>query len=223
VVVIALIATRFAWLFPSVWTSRWRRKRVPDAASPRSARETAVTAWAGMRGVVTVATALALPLATDGGDAFPERHLIVFVALVAVLVTLVLQGLTLAPVVRWLHVGGDSRVDTEVRALRRRAMVAALDVIGDDDVETPERVRNAVALQYEGYLAAHDALGTARHGAADNDDDPGDENAVEALLRRAAEAERDVVIRARHVGEVSPEAADEVMSEVEARLVRGTE
>lgn len=219
-VVLALVATRFAWMFPAVWVSRWRRKRLASQASPRSARETAVTAWAGMRGVVTIATALALPAATHAGDAFPERSTIVFVALVTVLATLVLQGLTLAPVVRWLRVGGDSSVAHEVRTLRRRAMVAALDVITSDDVETPQRVREAVALQYEGYLAAHDALRTARHGRDDDEDDPGDENEVEALLRRASEAEREVVIRARRLGEASPEAADVVLSEVELRAAR---
>ncbi len=176
-----------------------------------------------MRGVVTVATALALPAAVAGGAVFPERHTIVFVGLVTVLVTLVAQGLTLAPLVRVLKVGSDVDVNREARRLRRRATAEALEMLRSDTEDVPERVREAVIMQYRGYLAAQDALVTARHGVDDVDDDTGDEKAVDDLLRRAAEVEREVVISARRHGEVSPEAADEVLDDVESRAVRDSE
>lgn len=185
------------------------------------ARETTVTAWAGMRGVVTVATALAVPAAISGGDQFPYRHTIVFVGLVSVLVTLVLQGLTLAPLVTWLRVGTEVDVDAEARTLRRRATATALDAIREGDLAdgAPDRVRHAVTLQYEGYLAAQDAIVGARTGGEAEQDD-GDDEAVDALLRRAAEVERDLVVAARAHGEVSAEAADEVLDDIESRAVR---
>ncbi|MDO8107867.1 Na+/H+ antiporter [Isoptericola sp. b441] len=219
-VVGTLIAVRFGWLFPVVAASRWRHRRRPGEATPVGARETTVTAWAGMRGVVTVATALALPATVTAGDTFPDRRLIVFVGLGTVLVTLVAQGLTLAPLVRLLKVGSDVDVVRESRRLRRRATAEALEMLRSSTPDVPERVREAVIMQYRGYLAAQDALVTARHGADDDEEDPGDEQAVDDLLRRAAEVEREVVIRARRHGEVSPEAADEVLDDVESRAVR---
>jgi CPA1 family monovalent cation:H+ antiporter len=221
-VVGVLVAVRFGWLFPAVWLARARLRESERGGAPSDNRETFVTAWAGMRGVVTVATALAIPTVTAAGATFPVRHTLVFVGLVTVLVTLVVQGLTLAPLVRRLRVGSDVDVRAEVRGLRRQATAAALDAVRQD-VEVPERVRNAVVLQYQGYLAAQDALVTARRGDQADADDTGDEQAVDALLRRAAEVEREVAIEARHLGLVSPEAADEVLDDVESRAVRDTD
>jgi CPA1 family monovalent cation:H+ antiporter len=79
-VVALLVVVRFAWMFPAAALARFRRRR-RLVAIPYGARETAIVAWAGMRGVVTVATALALPFLTDAGEPFPDRHQIVFVAL----------------------------------------------------------------------------------------------------------------------------------------------
>jgi len=219
-VVLVLVVVRFAWLFPAAWLSRLRRSTRGSQGSPVGGRETLVTAWAGMRGVVTVATALALPALTEAGEPFPSRTVIVFVGLVVVLATLVVQGLSLGPLVRRLGVGSEVDVAAEARALRRRATATALEVVRRDGDGVPDRIRAAVTVQYEGYLAAQDALGTARHGDASDRDDTGDERALGALLRRAAEIEREVVIDARSRGAVSAEAADEVLDDVESRAVR---
>ncbi len=215
-----LVAVRFGWLYPPVWLGRLRRRRGKDDG-PVGGRETLITAWAGMRGVVTVATALALPTLTDAGALFPSRDTVIFVALTCVLATLVVQGLTLAPLVRLLGMGSDVDVAHEARILRRRATTAVLDALhghlGDD---LPERVRVAVTQQYQGYLAAQTAVGAARRGDSDDDRDDGDDRAVDDLLRQASEVEREVVIQARRRGEVSAEAADAVLDDVESRAVR---
>ncbi|MBT0993162.1 cation:proton antiporter [Cellulomonas sp. DKR-3] len=213
-VCLTLVAVRFGWVLVVTWlVPRGRGDR------PASGREAVVTSWAGMRGVVTVATALALPVAVDGGGAFPDRGTIVVVALVTVLVTLVLQGLTLAPLVTRLRVGTEVDPAQEVRELRERATLAVLESLDDIGAGAPERVRDAVRLEYQGYLSAQLALTTARYGG-DADDDEGDREAVEDLLRAAGEVERRVVVDARSSGAISPEAADEVLDEVERRAVR---
>ncbi len=222
-VILLLIVLRFVWLFGVVWIGRALQVFRKSEATPVGNRETAVTAWAGMRGVVTVATALALPATIAAGPDFPSRHAVVFVGLATVLATLVIQGLSLAPLVRRLGVGGDSNVGREVTRLRRQAFEAALERLGENDTGVSERIRGAVTLQYEGYLASHDALYDARHGASDVDEDTGDERAVADLLRLAAEVEREVAIDARRMGRVSPEAADEVLSEIESRAVRDSD
>ncbi len=216
VVVGTLVVTRFAWMFPATALARWHA-RSKNVASPSGVRETGVVAWAGMRGVVTVATALALPLSTESSDTFPNRPTIVFVGLSVVLVTLVVQGLTLAPLVRWLGVGSDADTYREVVELRRRASQAGLDRVREAGDGVPEPVRRAMELQYQGFMAAQEALDSARSPGQGNQ---AYRHELAELVHQASEAERDVVLRARALGEVSAEVADEVLTDVEARAVR---
>ncbi|PRZ06474.1 sodium/proton antiporter (CPA1 family) [Isoptericola sp. CG 20/1183] len=225
-VVALLVVLRFVWMFPAVWllerglAARAVRQGVPADVAGVGAftrRETTVISWAGMRGVVSVASALALPHLVGSGDEFPHRDTVVFVGLMVVLMTLVLQGLTLAPVVRRLGVGSTVDEVAEIARLREEATRAALEsVLARDDVPAP--VREAVALQYEGYLTAQRALSQARSAGDDVEGRYGE--LVDALLRDATEVERGVVVRARNEGLASPHVADEVLADVEARAVR---
>jgi CPA1 family monovalent cation:H+ antiporter len=192
------------------------RARRRGSATPAGWREAAVTSWAGMRGVVTVATALALPQAVDGGAPFPDRDVVVLVALLVVLATLVLQGLTLAPLIRRLHVAAQGDPRAETRSLHRRVTEAALDRIRRAD-DIPEQIRAAVLQQYRSRLTYREQVLDLVDGEA------GDEHAddqLTELLSRATEAERDAVLEARRTGEVSPDAADAVLFDVEARSLR---
>ena len=220
-VIVTLVGVRLVLVFPAARLARlpWRGQ-TPDA--PAGWRETLVVGWAGMRGVVTVATALALPLTTESGEPFPHRDAIIAVGLATVLVTLVLQGLTLSPLVRTLGVGTAGSSAPEVAALREQAAVAALESVRSADPGIPEAVRRAAELQYEGYLAAQEALTASRlaHAKQAGVDGDTDDDLLDALLRRASEAERSVVLEARRNGQVSAEAADEVLSDVEARALR---
>ncbi len=220
-VIVTLVGVRLVLVFPAARLARlpWRGQ-TPDA--PAGWRETLVVGWAGMRGVVTVATALALPLTTESGEPFPHRDAIIAVGLATVLVTLVLQGLTLSPLVRTLGVGTAGSSAPEVAALRQQAAEAALESVRSADPGIPEAVRRAAELQYEGYLAAQEALTASRlaHAKQAGVDGDTDDDLLHALLRRASEAERSVVLEARRNGEVSAEAADEALSDVEARALR---
>jgi CPA1 family monovalent cation:H+ antiporter len=108
-----------------------------------------------------------------------------------------------------------------VAALRRRAALAAVETIrASPERDAPEPVRAAALLQYEGYVAAQDALVRARGDGPDDDEDGSGAEALQELLRRASETERSVVLEARRSGEVSADVADEVMSDVESRALR---
>jgi NhaP-type Na+/H+ or K+/H+ antiporter len=133
-----------------------RRARRAGSATPYGWRESAVAAWAGMRGVVTVATALALPQAGAHGD-FPAREEVVLVALLVVIATLVLQGLTLAPLIRRLRVASEVDERSDVRRLHRLATEAALDRLRDVD-DVPEEVRAVVLQQYESRLGYRNSV-----------------------------------------------------------------
>ena len=137
-------------------------------------------------------------------------------ALLVVVVTLVLQGLTLAPLIRGLGVASDADVRADARRLHRTVTEAALERIrGADDVD--EEVRAAVVRQYEarlGYRAEVQDIvdgGTGGEDAADQ---------LRDLLARASEAEREAALAARRHGEVSPAAADDVLFDIEARALR---
>lgn len=116
-----VIVLRIAWVLSYVTVARWnaRRRALPGPTY----RNAAIVSWCGMRGIVTLATALALPA---GPNAFPDRDLLIFCAFCVVLCTLVIQGLTLAPLMRFLGVRDDGSVDLEVRIARAETARAAM-------------------------------------------------------------------------------------------------
>lgn len=214
-VVGVLVIGRAAAMF-SASALAGRRARRQDSATPYGWRESAVASWAGMRGVVTVATALALPQTVDGGGDFPNRDEVVLVALLVVVVTLVAQGLTLTPLIRGLGVASDADVGVDVRRLQREVTEAALDEIRCSD-GVPESVRNAVVRQYEARLDYRRDVQSLVDGDAGGDQAG---KALRDLLARASEAEREAVLEARRRGEVSSAAATDVLFDVEARALR---
>jgi len=129
-VTIVAIGVRFAWVFPVAYLpqrlsgSLRERKPRPDRS------ELVIISWCGMRGIVSLAAALALPLTLPGGQPFPHRDLVIFVTFVVIVATLVGQGLTLTPLIRRLRVGSDWSLHDEqlrVRAAMSAAALAAID------------------------------------------------------------------------------------------------
>ncbi len=210
-----LLVIRSAAMFGSSYLVGRRASR-SGSAVPYGWRESAVASWAGMRGVVTVATALALPQTIDGGGPFPAREEVVLVGLLIVLVTLVAQGLTLSPLIRGLGVASDADPLADARRLQRVVAEAALERLSEVE-DVPDDVRRAVIQQYESRL-------TYRRSVQDlvdaKDDGAQTDQALRDLLAQATEAERDAVLRARRRGEVSPSAADDVLFDIEARALR---
>ncbi|WP_055589955.1 Na+/H+ antiporter [Peterkaempfera griseoplana] len=127
-VIAVVVLVRFVWLLPAAWFSRLlSHGRDHGEDEPITWQETVVMWWAGMRGVASVALALAIPRTVDGGGAFPQRDRILFVAFCTVLFTLLVQGLTLPLLVRLLGVGADSAAEERMeRELWHRATRAGL-------------------------------------------------------------------------------------------------
>jgi CPA1 family monovalent cation:H+ antiporter len=122
-----VILLRVLWLFPGARLSYFIRNRILHQTDTRpTPRELLVIGWSGMRGVVTLAAAISLPTFLSNGANFPQRDLIVFLAFSVVISTLVFQGLTLAPLIRALHLAGAAGPDCEERDARRIAVQAAL-------------------------------------------------------------------------------------------------
>jgi Na+/H+ antiporter len=138
-VTVMVIVARFAWVFPATYLPRLlKRVRVRDPSPPW--QWVFVLSFTGVRGSVSLAAALALPFALPGGEAFPERDLILFVSFGVIFITLVGLGLGLPPVVHWLGVAQAGRAEHRAEheseiAARREALAVALkslETITDD-------------------------------------------------------------------------------------------
>ena len=148
-VAVIIIVARFAWVFPATYLPRVFSKSLRERDPAPRWQTVFVISFTGVRGAVSLAAALALPLTLPGGETFPYRDLILFVAFGVIFITLIGLGLGLAPVARWLGIaqaGRDEHIEelqAEIAA-RREAIGAALqslDAITDDRELSDEVIR----------------------------------------------------------------------------------
>lgn len=139
---VVLIVVRLLWIYPAAYLPRLipaigRRDPLPPMTS------LTVIGWTGMRGIVSLAAALALPFAAAGGQPFPGRQAIVFITFVAIFVTLVGQGLSLIPVLRWLHLSEDGdgeRREIAVRIAGLQGGLRRIDTLRAKEDDADRRV-----------------------------------------------------------------------------------
>ncbi len=163
-----VIVVRMGWMFAATALPGGQRLFVAGRRSGRSWRETTVMGWAGMRGAVSLAAALALP------QSFPERDLLVFLTFAVIVATLVGQGLTLPPLIRRLGlVTRDEQDVVLVAEARRRLTVLALSRLDDlsDGARFPAEVSNHIRSAYQSQLARIERrLEAMSSGRPDGDD-----------------------------------------------------
>jgi CPA1 family monovalent cation:H+ antiporter len=188
-----VILARLLWVMSYNTIARWklRRRRARSAGGGRPMTMPTpggglVVAWCGMRGIVTLAAAMALP---DGSasTAFPYRDLILFCAFAVVLVTLVVQGMTLRPLMAWVGLKDDGSVDRELRLARvetARAALKALD--GPHDSASLETLRREYAARIRLGEAERADTPAARSGAT-----------LAEALRQAVAAQRRTLLELR--------------------------
>jgi CPA1 family monovalent cation:H+ antiporter len=119
------IVVRFIWVFAGVhWQTIFKKKKKASHILPEvdqdpdtTWKNVLVVAWTGTRGVISLAAALALPLFLEDGTLFPKRHSIIFIAFVVIIVTLVVQGLTLPLLIKWLKIKPEDYTDAEEKEL----------------------------------------------------------------------------------------------------------
>ena len=148
-VAVIIIIARFAWVFPATYLPRLLSKRLRERDPYPQWQGVFIVAFTGVRGAVSLAAALALPLTLPGGEAFPYRDLILFVSFGVILVTLIGLGLGLSPMVRWLGVAQAghnehvAEIESEIAARREAlgAALASLDAITDDRELSDEVVK----------------------------------------------------------------------------------
>jgi monovalent cation/hydrogen antiporter len=146
------ILIRIIWVFPGAYIPRFLFKKIRENERKPNWQSVFLVAWSGMRGVVSLASALAIPLTLTSGEAFPHRNLILFITFVVILITLVLQGLSLKPLIRLLNIQVDDNVEkTEALALRielAETVLTYLEINYNELVENHEAYRR-VKERYE--------------------------------------------------------------------------
>jgi CPA1 family monovalent cation:H+ antiporter len=206
-VLLTVIVVRLAWHMSFNAVLRWRHRRFGFHPPRPMLRPTVgsglVISWAGMRGIVSLAAALALP------SAFPFRDLIVLTAFAVVVGTLVIHGLTLKPLLRVLALHDEDPVGQEVRLARERALGAGLASFAHETSPVADSLRH----EFTAHLAQADADGGA-DGAA---------RSIHTVLhRRAVDAARHAVLAMRANDEIGDDAFHRIEEELDwLEMARG--
>lgn len=207
---LTVIAIRFAWLFATSWLPR--PMRPGDGAG--SWRANVILAWAGMRGAVSLAAALALPLTTDAHEAFPNRALVIFLTFTVILGTLVGQGLTFPAVIRLVGLEDDTRLaEKEEAKARIRAAQAALERLEEIAEEgwayddTIERARGQYTFRVDRYKDRFDPETDGAREARSAQ--------YQRLRRELLSAEREAVVGLRQGGTIDDDVARRVIRDLD--------
>lgn len=194
-----VILVRFVWVVPSIYLPRLLSKRLHSMEALPSWRNVLVLAWSGMRGIVSLATALALPY-TLGAEPFPLRSVTIFLSFCVVFVTLVGQGLTLGPLIGWLGISEASRANRREAQLRIRALEAGLarleEIQRDDPSRAEQEVLGRIFDEYHQRIAV--LRGRADGGREEADDVVADRH----VQKEALAAERREIAEMRRAGEI---------------------
>ncbi|MGH6789490.1 MAG: Na+/H+ antiporter [Pseudolabrys sp.] len=212
-VTLIVIAARFVWVFPATYIPRWVNPRLARRDPSPSWQTTFMLSFTGVRGVVSLAAALAIPYVLDNGQAFPHRDLILFVTFGVIIITLVGQGLMMPVVVRWLglaHLGSKERAD-ELQA-EIEARQAALEEVKKrletfiDGHELPDEVIELLRTRNESRRQIlpkdmKDALEHMRQSAA--------------VKKELIDAERDFIFQLLRDGKITDEARRRIEYELD--------
>lgn len=212
--VAVVVGTRFAWVLTVPYLVRALDRRPSQVERRVGAAPRLVVGWAGMRGAVSLAAALSLPLETDAGAPFPERELVIFLAYCVVLFTVVVQGLTLPALIRRLGVVDDgTEEEAEEHAARIAAAEAALAAL--DGLATEEWTRDETVERLRGLYSYRRRRFATMSGELEDEDGILDRSfAYQRLMHELIEAQRAAIVQLRNERLIS----SDVMRRVERDL-----
>ncbi|MFF0888718.1 Na+/H+ antiporter [Streptomyces sp. NPDC001046] len=197
---LVVVAARFVWVYPSAFLPRLLSARIREREEKLTWKGPFVIGWAGMRGVVSLAIAFSIPLTLpDGDEPFPQRNLILFLTFTTVIGTLVVQGLTLPPLIRLLKFPGrdvqaETLAEANAQAQASRAAERRLDELLTDERNAlpgplAERLRTVLERRRN---AVWERLGQANPITGESVDDT-----YRRLSREMIGAEREVFVKLR--------------------------
>jgi monovalent cation/hydrogen antiporter len=210
----AVIAGRIIWVFPGAYIPRLS-KRVREREPEVSVRLVAVVAWSGMRGVVSLAAALALPF-NAGDEPFPNRSLILFLTFTVIFSTLVIQGLTLRPLIKWLRIKVDGQELEMEQQARLKVASSLIEHIEENySIALSDEVLNQIKTKYE--IRIHRIRKDSQALKKIND-----EQIIEfhRIQQELVGKERQLVISLRNEGKISDEALRKIEYELDLEETR---
>ncbi|MDX2820702.1 Na+/H+ antiporter [Streptomyces ipomoeae] len=198
-VFLVVVVSRFVWVYPATFLPRLLSARIREREDNPTWKGPFVIGWAGMRGVVSLAIAFSIPLTVHGGEEFPERNLILFLTFTTVIGTLVIQGLTLPPLIRLLKLPGrDQQAETlaeaNAQAQASRAAEARLEELLADERNAlpPPLVDRLRAVLERRRNAVWERLGAVNPVTGESVDDT-----YSRLSREMIGTEREVFVKLR--------------------------
>jgi monovalent cation/hydrogen antiporter len=215
-IAISLVAilVRLAWVYPGAYLPRLLSKRIRETETRPGKNLVFIIGWAGMRGVVSLASALAIPITLAGEDAFPHRNLILFITFIVILITLVFQGLTLPLIIRWLGIqANDNEEEQQQLSLRLRlakAVIQHIETQYEQEVASIEPFRQLKAR----YERVADIAGRQIGSEDQRENEPDFMPVFRKLLLEVVDIQRQELLRLRN----SDEFSDELLREKEFEL-----
>jgi Na+/H+ antiporter len=216
ITVVVVVVTRFVWMFPAIYLPRWL------SASLRRRDPSPPWQWAfllgfvGVRGVVSLAAALAIPLTTATGSPFPARDLILFVTFAVIVITLIGQGVALPLVVRWLGLG---RYAAEEHDRERKAELGArAEALNIAHARLKQLVDSGqISPDVHAVLSARHEYRSGRLQQADSNGPEGDDSTAVAceLRTQLITAEREYIYRLLQEGQITDEARRRIERELD--------
>lgn len=213
VIAAVVIGLRILWVFPAAYIPLLLSRRIREREGIHDPRSVFLVGWAGIRGSVTLAAALSIPLMTNSGAPFPHRALIVLLAASVIVITLLVNALTLPWVIRWLGLRGDGVAQLEERAARLATAQAAAATIRQQLSRLSDPAERAYAKglieEYERTIVQHSANAERRRHMDSA-------RAAERRLRLAAlRAEREELMLLRETDVINDEVLRTLQSDLD--------
>ena len=214
----AVMLNRLLWIYPATYLPRLlsRRIRARDPYPPW--QYPTLLGWAGLRGAVSLAAALALPLTTHAGNPFPQRDLIIYLAYCVILATLVVQGLSLPLLIRLLHLEDDgiaAKEETKARIYAAEAALARLEELASE-----AWVRDDTADRLRGLYRFRQSRFAARFDGDDDGEIERRSQDYQRLRRELLDAERRAVVELRREGRINDETMNLVQRDLDLEDAR---
>ena len=216
IVSLAVIVGRIIWVYPGAYIPRLSRK-VREREPEVNLKLVTIIAWSGMRGVVSLAAALAIPLMIEGGQPFPNRDLIIFLTFAVIFSTLVLQGLTLRPLIKWFAIVPDSRAQEMELKARVEIASALIEHIEENySLSLTDEGLNLIKTKYEIRIQR------IRKGESRAKITQAMINELQGIQQKLLNKERELIMRLRAQGAITEDTLRKLEYELdleESRLI----
>lgn len=209
IVSFATVLARILWVYPAVYLPRWFSKSLRAKEADTSLGGVTIIAWSGMRGIVSLAAALGLPLMISETEEFPHRDFIIFLTFCVIFVTLVLQGMTLRKLIQWLGIKLDNRYILEEENIRLKLASHVIEHIEENySLGLSDNVLNQIKTKYEIRIQR------IRKDKSEQSMTPEQINELQRIQHLLIVKERALILQMRKREEVS----DEVVRKIEYEL-----